>query len=58
MESPPPPERQHGTPRTFPRTKITPTTPTSQRIALENLKQQMTFSDQEDVRINSQPHYL
>ncbi|KAH3829898.1 pericentriolar material 1 protein-like isoform X2 [Dreissena polymorpha] len=52
MESPPPPERQHGTPRTFPRTKITPTTPTSQRIALENLKQQMTFSDQEDGASN------
>ena len=49
QESPPPSERQHGTPRTFPRTKITPTTPTSQRLALENLRQHMTFSDQEDV---------
>ncbi|XP_052793086.1 pericentriolar material 1 protein-like isoform X3 [Mya arenaria] len=48
VESPPPSERKHGTPRTFPRTKMTPTTPTSQRLALENLRQQMTFSDQED----------
>ncbi|XP_053399542.1 pericentriolar material 1 protein-like isoform X2 [Mercenaria mercenaria] len=48
QDSPPPSERQHGTPRTFPRTKITPSTPTSQRVALENLRQAMTFSDQED----------
>ncbi|XP_060588988.1 pericentriolar material 1 protein-like isoform X2 [Ruditapes philippinarum] len=48
QDSPPPSERQHGTPRTFPRTKLTPSTPTSQRVALENLRQAMTFSDQED----------
>ncbi|KAK3606346.1 hypothetical protein CHS0354_041982 [Potamilus streckersoni] len=48
QDSPPSSERQHGTPRTYPRTKITPNTPTSQRVALENLKQHMTFSDLED----------
>lgn len=51
QESPPPSEKRHGTPRTFPRTKVTPSTPTSQRLALENLRQHMTFSDQEDVRL-------
>lgn len=52
QESPPPSEKQYGTPRTFPRTKITSTTPKSQRQALENLRQRMTFSDQEDAVSN------
>ena len=47
QESPPASERRYGTPRTFPRTKVTSNTPTSQRSALENLRQHMTFSDQE-----------
>ena len=33
------------TPQTFPRTRITATTPASQRAALENLRQFLTFSD-------------
>lgn len=48
QDSPPPSERKHETPRSYPRTKITPSTPTTQRVALENLRQAMTFSDQED----------
>ncbi|XP_059147361.1 pericentriolar material 1 protein-like isoform X2 [Physella acuta] len=47
MDSPPH-DQKHHTPATYPRTKITPSTPTSQRVALENLKQHMTFSDLED----------
>jgi hypothetical protein len=37
QDSPPPSERQHRTPSTYPRTRITPSTPTSQRVALENV---------------------
>ncbi|XP_060064329.1 pericentriolar material 1 protein-like isoform X2 [Ylistrum balloti] len=48
LDSPPPSERQQRTPSTFPRTRITPSTPTSQRVALEKLRQHMTFSDLED----------
>ncbi|XP_069131168.1 pericentriolar material 1 protein-like [Argopecten irradians] len=48
LDSPPPSERHQRTPSTFPRTRITPSTPTSQRVALEKLRQHMTFSDLED----------
>ncbi|XP_062615320.1 pericentriolar material 1 protein-like isoform X1 [Saccostrea cucullata] len=48
LDSPPPSEKIRHTPSTYPRTRITPSTPTSQRVALENLRQQLTFSDQED----------
>lgn len=47
MDSPPH-DKKHHTPSSYPRTKITPSTPTSQRVALENLKQHITFSDLED----------
>ncbi|KAH9492368.1 hypothetical protein Btru_026373 [Bulinus truncatus] len=43
----PPHEKKH-TPTSYSRTKLTANTPTSQRVALENLKQHMTFSDLED----------
>ena len=49
QDSPPPFEHHQRTPSTFPRTRITPSTPTSQRIALENLRQHLTFSDLDDV---------
>ncbi|KAL4230121.1 Phosphoacetylglucosamine Mutase [Mactra antiquata] len=48
QDSPPPSKRQHATPRSYPRTKITSTTPPSERQALENIRQAITFSDQED----------
>ncbi|KAK3100261.1 hypothetical protein FSP39_017062 [Pinctada imbricata] len=48
LDSPPPSERNQRTPSTYPRTRITPFTPTSQRIALEKLRQQLTFSDLDD----------
>ncbi|XP_005091182.1 pericentriolar material 1 protein isoform X2 [Aplysia californica] len=48
MDSPPHGDGKQHTPSTYPRTKLTPSTPTSQRVALENLKQHMTFSDLED----------
>ncbi|XP_046569046.1 pericentriolar material 1 protein-like isoform X4 [Haliotis rubra] len=41
-------EKKQRTPSTFPRTKFTPSTPTQQRVALENLRQQLTFSDFDD----------
>lgn len=52
QDSPPSSEKHQGTPHTFPRTKITPSTPTAEKVALENLRQAMTFSDQEDVVSN------
>lgn len=51
LDSPPPSDQTRRTPSTYPRTRITPSTPTSQRVALENLRQQLTFSDNEDVSI-------
>uniref|UniRef100_K1R4A2 Pericentriolar material 1 protein n=1 Tax=Magallana gigas TaxID=29159 RepID=K1R4A2_MAGGI len=48
LDSPPPSDQTRRTPSTYPRTRITPSTPTSQRVALENLRQQLTFSDNED----------
>ncbi|XP_056010025.1 pericentriolar material 1 protein-like isoform X3 [Ostrea edulis] len=48
LDSPPPSEQIRHTPSTYPRTRITPSTPTSQRVALENLRQQLTFSDIDD----------
>lgn len=51
LDSPPPSEQIRHTPSTYPRTRITPSTPTSQRVALENLRQQLTFSDIDDVSI-------
>lgn len=51
MDSPPRGDQKHHAPSSLSRTKITPSTPTSQRVALENLKQHMTFSDFEDVRV-------
>lgn len=42
-------EKQHRTPSTFPRTKGTQA---GQKLALENLRQHMTFSDLEDVSID------
>lgn len=47
VDSPPHDHRQQ-TPSSYPRTKLAPGTPTSQRLALENLKQHMTFSDMDD----------
>ncbi|XP_055893780.1 pericentriolar material 1 protein-like isoform X2 [Biomphalaria glabrata] len=40
-------EKKH-TPTSYSRTKVTANTPTSQRVALENLRQHMTFSDLDD----------
>ncbi|XP_064636213.1 pericentriolar material 1 protein-like isoform X3 [Lineus longissimus] len=40
---------RHRTPSTFPRTKMTANTPASQRVALEKLKTQLNFSDQDEV---------
>lgn len=54
LDSPPPSEQVHRTPSTYPRTRITPSTPTSQRVALENLRQQLTFSDNDDVSITKE----
>ncbi|XP_041358964.1 pericentriolar material 1 protein-like isoform X2 [Gigantopelta aegis] len=48
LDSPPQTEKKQHTPSTYPRTRITATTPTSQRVALENLRQHMTFSDFDD----------
>ncbi|XP_013397504.1 pericentriolar material 1 protein isoform X3 [Lingula anatina] len=49
LESTPVHEQKHRTPFTFPRTRITASTPASQRVALENLKQQLTYSDAEEI---------
>ena len=38
------------TPSTFPRTKMTATTPLAERLALQNLRQHLAFSDNEEVR--------
>ncbi|XP_071127222.1 pericentriolar material 1 protein-like isoform X5 [Mytilus edulis] len=54
QDSPPPSEQQHRTPSTYPRTRITPSTPTSQRVALETLKQQLTFSDNEEASLDGE----
>ncbi|CAG5115099.1 unnamed protein product, partial [Candidula unifasciata] len=48
----PPNEKKHHTPSSYPRTKITANTPTSQRVALENIRQHMTFSDMDDEQAN------
>jgi hypothetical protein len=40
---------RHRTPSTFPRTKMTANTPASQKVALEKLKTQLNFSDQDEV---------
>ena len=43
-------ERQrHHTPSTFPRTKMSSSMPLSQKLALENLRTHLTFSDGEEV---------
>ncbi|XP_055958711.1 pericentriolar material 1 protein isoform X2 [Patella vulgata] len=49
LDSPPQRDKKPRTPSSFPRTKIGPSTPTSQRRALENLRSRMTFSETDEA---------
>ncbi|XP_074651990.1 pericentriolar material 1 protein-like isoform X3 [Tubulanus polymorphus] len=49
----PPSHIRHHTPSTFPRTRITVDTPVAERMALENLKQQLNFSDGDELSVDS-----
>ena len=50
LDSSPPADRsKRHTPATFPRTKLSPLNSASQRRALEELKQQLLFSDADEV---------
>ena len=50
QESPPDAARRRHTPSTYPRTKVSAATPVAERKSLERLKQQLNFSDQDEVR--------
>ena len=50
MDSPPHAEARQHTPSSFPRTQV-PVGASTTRVALEKLKQHMTFSDLDDVSV-------